>query len=329
MISLSGADAAPGPDVAESMAAAANNFLASLDDDQRKAARFEVKDEERKNWHFIPKERNGLPLKRMDTTQRNLAFALLNSGMSNSGYAKALTIMTLEQILWELENHSPKRDPEMYHVSIFGEPGSNATWGWRVEGHHLSVNFTIAEGKQISGTPSFFATNPAKVIEGPRKGLRVLAREEDLARELVKSFKPKQREAIIIAAEAPRDILTSAERKVSPLDATGITYAAMNDAQRKLLWQLIREYVTRHRSELAQADLAKIEKAGLDGIQFAWAGGVEPREGHYYRVQGPTFLLEYANTQNDANHVHAVWRDFENDFGDDILRRHFEESHGK
>ncbi|MBG88882.1 MAG: hypothetical protein CMO80_18540 [Verrucomicrobiales bacterium] len=315
--------------VAEEMAAAANDFLDSLDDEQRKVALFELKDEERQNWHFIPKDRNGLTLKRMKTQQRQLGYALLATAMSSKGLSKALRVMTLEHVLWELSNKNPIRDHEKYYFSIFGKPAATGTWGWRVEGHHLSLNFTVVNGRVIAGTPSFFASNPARVLEGPRKGLRVLAAEEDLARALVKSLNKTQREAAIFSEKPPRDIITRAERKVSPLVNQGIVHADLSEAQRSNLMKLIREYVECHRPELASADLAKIETAGLDKIRFAWAGGLESGQGHYYRVQGPTFLLEYANTQGKANHVHAVWRDFKGDFGEDVLAKHFAESHGE
>jgi Protein of unknown function (DUF3500) len=215
------------------------------------------------------------------------------------------------------------RDPEMYYLTVFGTPGQK--WGWRVEGHHLSVNFTLAGDKEIADTPSFLGANPAEVRKGPRQGLRILAAEEDLARKLVKSFDEGQRQTAIMSVTAPKDIVTAAERKVKPLESVGLSFAKMNREQRGVLLKVIQEYVRRVRSEVADKDLEKIRKAGHDKIQFAWAGGMELGQAHYYRVQGPTFLLEYDNTQNDANHVHAVWRDFENDFGEDLLRRHYEQ----
>lgn len=315
---------------AEEMAEAARNFLAALTPDQRTKATFAWKDDERLNWHFIPRARKGIAFKEMTPAQRPLAHALLSAGLSHRGYAKATTIMSLEQILLELEKGSgPTRDPELYFVSVFGQPGPKGVWGWRVEGHHLSVNFTIVNG-EIAAAPSFFGSNPAEVKEGPRRGLRVLAEEEDLGRQLVKSLSDSQKQAAIIDTTAPRDILTEARRKVLPLEATGLPYAGMTAEQQKLLGHLVRTYVHRHRPEVAQQDLRKIDRAGWDRVLFAWAGGLEPGQGHYYRVQGPTFLLEYDNTQNDANHIHSVWRDFEGDFGEDLLRRHYQDvPHGR
>ncbi len=310
------------------MAQAANQFLAALKAEQKAAARFEWKDEERINWHYVPIERKGLPLKEMTTVQKQLAFALLSSGLSGRGFTQAVTIMTLEQILWELENQSPKRDPEKYFVSIFGTPGPGKTWGWRVEGHHLSVNFTLVDGKVASGTPCFYATNPAHVKQGPRKGLRVLAREEDLGRKLVQSLDEAQAKQAIFDAAPPRDILTREEPRVKPLEKVGLPVAKMTGDQKATLYALVREYLFRHRPVLARVELESIRKLSEEKIFFAWAGGTERGQGHYYRIQGPVFLLEYANTQNDANHVHACWRDFKGDFGADMLAGHYAAHHG-
>jgi hypothetical protein len=313
----------------DEMAQAANNFLAALTSEQKAKATFALKDEERFNWHFVPKDRNGLSFKEMTPTQRQLAHALLGSGMSHRGHLKALTIMSLEQVLQDLEgpNRRFSRDPDLYFVAIFGQPGPKATWAWRVEGHHLAINFTIVKGKHVSATPTFFGANPAEVKEGPRKGLRVLAAEEDLARQLVKSFSDAERKTAIINVKAPADIITGAQRKVKPLELVGMPAEKMTKDQQQLLETLIREYVYRHRSEIADEDMRKIQEAGFGRIHFAWAGGIEPGEGHYYRIQGPTFLMEYDNVQNDNNHIHCVWRDFENDFGEDLLRKHYDEHH--
>lgn len=315
-------------DVAGEMAVAANDFLSVLSDEQKAKATYKLVADERENWHFIPKPfegegmRGGLPLKEMRGDQQHLAHALLSTGMSHRGYTTALQIMSLEHVLWELENHAAKRQPEMYYVSIFGKPGSKA-WGWRVEGHHISMNFSIADGKLISGTPSFFASNPAEVREGPRKGLRVLAAEEDTARSLVNSLNDEQKKAVMIADTPPRDVLTAAEREVSALAKEGIKFPALDDSQKQKLHDLINVYVRRVRPEIANETLDDIKNAGMENLIFAWAGGTAKGDPHYYRVQGPTFVLEYANTQNDANHVHAVWRDFKGDFGRDILAEHY------
>jgi len=309
---------------AQEMAVAATNFLAALAPEQRAKALFDFKDDERFDWHFIPKPRKGLPFKDMTSDQRALAQALLKSGLSQGGYAKATTIISLEQILFDLEKNGPTRDTDLYYVTIFGAPGE-ATWGWRVEGHHLSLNFAIAGGEVLAVTPSFFGANPARILEGPRKGLRALAQEEDLARQLAKSLDASQRNTAILATNAPRDIITGNSRKARTLEPLGISAVELRKPQKELLLALLKEFVFRYRNEIAEADLGKIRQAGDDNLHFAWAGGLESGQGHYYRIQVATFLMEYDNTQNDANHIHTVWRDLQNDFGEDPLRAHYEQ----
>jgi hypothetical protein len=313
----------PGSEMAE----AAQTFLAALDDSQRAKAVIPFTDPERANWNFVPMARRGLTWKEMAPAQRHLATALLASGLSQRGLVKAQTIMSLEQILLELEQgKGPVRDPELYYWAIFGSPGSTNPWGWRVEGHHFSANFTVVGDHQVSATPWFLGSNPAEVRQGPRKGLRALAREEDLGRELLRSLDPAQRTVAVIADEAYPDVLTGNQRKVSPLEPAGLAASKMSESQTKTLRRLIEEYVRRARPEVADLDLARIEKAGFGNIHFAWAGADAPGKGSYYRVQGPSFLLEYDCTQNNANHIHAVWRDFNGDFGEDILARHYRET---
>jgi len=313
-------------DVSGEMVAAANNFLAALTPEQRAKAVFEMKHEERQNWDFVPRARSGLPIKEMTQAQRLLGQALLNSGLSQRGYAKATTIMSLEQILFDLENQRPIRDPELYFVTIFGTPSTTEPWGWRFEGHHLSVNFTVAGHQVQAHSPSFFGSNPAEVRQSPRQGLRVLAQEEDLGYRLARSLTDEQKRTAIFNETAPRDIVTGKRHKVSTLSPEGLPAARMNPDQRQTLEELVREFAHRFRVELADDDLKKIEAAGWDKVCFAWAGGLEPGQGHYFRVQGPTFLIEFDNTQGNANHIHSVWRDFANDFGEDLLRKHYEQA---
>ena len=311
------------------MAVAANNLLAALTPEQRAKVAFEVSSDERVNWHFVPKPRRGLPLKEMTPAQKHLAHALISSALSHRGYYKVTTIMSLEAILYDLENRAPRRDAELHYVSIFGTPGQDI-WGWRLEGHHLSLNFLARGDTVLATTPSFLGSNPAEVKTGPRAGLRVLAQEEDLGRQLVKSLDTAQRLIAVFTNVAPRDIITGNSRTASALEPVGLPAAQMTPPQRDQLKALVWEYLGRNRRAVTEADWAKIQKAGWEQVTFAWAGGRSPGEGHYYRVQGPTFLLEYDNTQNNANHVHAVWRDFANDFGDDVLRKHYEQvPHGK
>ncbi len=308
------------------MTDAATAFLNALDDEQRATAAFDFGNDERLNWHFIPKDRKGLPLNKMEEEQKALAFALLAAGMSREGQIKALTIMSLEKILQIMEGSNRRflRDPALYHLSIFGTPDAGGTWGWRFEGHHLSLNYTIVQGRLISGTPSFYGANPARVQSGPRKGLRVLSAEEDTARALVQSLDKAQLQQALVSGQAPRDIFTSAHRKANPLKHRGIRSTELNWHQKELLMAIIKQYTSRNRVELAEQDLEKIKTAGIENIYFAWMGSLQKGQAHYYSVQGPTFLLEYDNIQNNANHIHATWRDFNNDFGIDLLKRHYE-----
>jgi hypothetical protein len=308
---------------------AAKALLSALSQEQAAKAAFDLNSTERVNWHFIPKVRNGLPVRDMQPFQQNLAFALLGSTLSQRGFMKATTIMSLEQILLEMEQgKGPKRDPQNYFVSIFGQPGA-ANWGWRWEGHHQSFNFTLQGDKLVSATPNFLGTNPGEVKDGPRKGLRVLGREEDLGRELVKSLNPELQSIAIYTNKAPGDIITGADRKARLLSPDGVPSSKLNAEQKQLLTEIIKEFVFRYREDAARDELEKIQKEPADKIFFAWAGSTERGQGHYYRVQGPMFLIEYDNTQNNANHVHAVFRDLQNDFGDDILREHYETDHKK
>lgn len=310
------------------MAAAADKFLAALDDAQRARASFPFQDEERRNWHFIPRDRRGLPIKEMKPVQRTLALGLLRASLSEHGFAKATNIMSLELILRDLEGVGARfdRNPELYYFSVFGRPLGEPPWGFRVEGHHLAVNVTVAGGHAVAVTPSFFGSNPAEVRRGPRHGLRVLAEEEDAARMLLKSLDAGQRRIAIVSTNAPADIITSNQRKVTALAPVGLLGSRLSLEQKAQMINLISSYVRRFRAELADEDLRKIQKAGIEQVRFAWYGSPDIGARHYYRVQGPTFLLEYDNTQNDANHIHAVWRDFNNDFGDDLLRQHYEQS---
>lgn len=308
------------------MAGAANRFLASLTPEQRAKATFPFPDDERQNWHFIPRERKGLPLREMTAAQKHLASALLSAGLSQQGYIKAETIMSLEDVLRLLEHGSgPERDPDKYYFTIFGQPDATAAWGYRVEGHHLSQNYTVVNGR-VAGAPSFFGANPAEVREGPRQGLRALAAEEDLGRAVIQSLDPAQRRIAVVNPQAYPDILTMASRKAAlEGQPSGLPASRMNAKQFALLMALLDEYVRNMPEQIAEARAEKIRQAGKN-IYFAWAGGVEKGEPHYYRVQAPAFLIEYDDTQNHANHIHSVWRDFQGDFGADLLQQHYETS---
>jgi hypothetical protein len=309
------------------MAETAKAFLASLDPEQRARATFQFQDEERFDWHYIPKERKGLPLKDMNSAQKHLAHALLSAGLSQRGYIKAVSIMSLDEILRILENGTgPVRDPERYFFSIFGEPSETGIWGYRVEGHHVSQNFTIVNGKVLVA-PSFFGANPAEVREGPRKGLRVLGREEDLGRAFIQSLTPEQKKTAIVSADAPGEILTGPARKAALKgQPSGIAASKLTSQQRELLQNLLDEYCNNVPEEVSQMREELIKKAA-GNLYFAWAGGEQVRQPHYYRIQSPAFLIEYDDTQNNANHIHTVWRDIDDDFGLDLLKEHYQTSH--
>jgi Protein of unknown function (DUF3500) len=309
------------------MSDTAKAFLASLTPEQRAQATFQFQDEQRFDWHFIPKPRKGLPLRAMTPSQKHLAQALLSAGLSQRGYIKASTIMSLEEVLRVMEkDDGERRNPEGYFFSIFGEPSESGTWGYRVEGHHVSLNFTLVKGKVV-GAPTFFGANPAEVREGPRKGLRVLGREEDLGRAVITSLDPSQKKIAIVDKEAYKDIITMASRKAAlEGQPSGLAVSRMNANQKQLLTDLLDEYCYNLPETLAQVRLDQIKKAG-DNLYFAWAGSEQPGGPHYYRIQSQLFLIEYDDTQNNANHIHSVWRDFNGDFGLDLLQQHYQTSH--
>ena len=314
------------PAATAAMVSAASAFLSALTPEQRTRAVFALDDAERLNWHFIPRERRGLPFKEMDERQRTLARALLQTGLSQRGYQKANTIIDLELVLRELGGNPVQRDPELYYFSVFGEPSASDPWAFRVEGHHLSLNYTLGDDAAVATSPAFFGANPARVLSGPRQGVRALAGEEDLARQLATSLDQAQRALAIIAAEAPRDIVTSNQLDVDPLEPAGIPVDRLTAEQSRLLVQLIDEYLGRMTDDVASRRRERLRATDFDRVTFAWAGPLEVGAPHYYRVQGPSFLIEYDNTQNDANHIHSVWRDFEGDFGRDLLREHYREA---
>lgn len=312
---------------APTMSAAATAFVNSLYPEQRDRALFKLDDDERLNWFYTPVPRKGLPLREMTPGQRKLALALLSAGLSQVGYIKAITIMSLDEVLASMEPAGNfHRDPDGYFFSVFGEPSETGAWGYRVDGHHISENFTIVDGKVI-GAPSFFGANPAEVLQGRRKGLRALAQEEDLGRDLIQSLTPDQRKTAIVAAKAPADILTEHSRQAAlEGQPSGIQLSALTAPQRARFEDLLNVYCDNMTEELAGFRKEQARKAG-GNLWFAWAGGIEPREPHYYRIQSPDFLVEFDDTQDHANHIHSVWRDFKGDFGRDLLKEHYQSSH--
>jgi hypothetical protein len=309
------------------MTETAERFLAALSPEKRTKAIFQFGDDERMNWQYIPKERKGLTLSEMSPYQKHLANALLAAGLSQIGYVKAVTIMSLEDVLKALENDSgERRNPEKYHFTVFGTPSDKGTWGWRVEGHHLSQNYTVANGHVVDG-PSFFGSNPAEVRQGTRKGLRTLAGEDDLGFEVIQALDETQQKIAIVDPTPYSDILTAANRKAALRgQPSGLPAAKMNPRQFDALRALVEVYAYNLPDELAARRMDQINEARRN-VYFAWAGGVKPGDPHYYRVQTASFLIELDDTQDNANHIHSVWRDFTDDFGGDLLKAHYETSH--
>ena len=239
--------------------------------------------------------------------------------------------MALEKILGDLEGSGGRfqRDPDLYYFTVFGPPSLEHPWGWRVEGHHLSLNFLIVAGERVASAPYFFGANPARVYQGPLTGLRLLSAEEDLARDLLLSLDEQQRARALIDTQAPADILTGNHPRVDMGSPGGLPAADMTEVQQQTMMNLIMEYASRLPEDVADRRLDRLDREGRTFIHFAWAGGAAPGEPHYYRVHGPGFLIEYDNTQNNANHIHTVWRDLGNDWGEDLLAAHYARSHNQ
>ncbi len=324
---------------ASNMASAANTFLESLTPEERQQAALPLDGGDATHWHFIPNEmfpRKGLQMKAMTEAQRTLAHDLLKTGLSQRGYATATAIMALEDVLREIESAGGDpnaggrrfaRNPLEYYVTVFGTPSAKGAWGWRLEGHHVSIHFMVNDGTLVASSPTFFGSNPAEVREGPKKGTRVLGAQEDAAYALLAALTTEQKKTAILENVAPNDIVTMNKAAVDPLSPVGLTAADMTPPQRDLLMKLIDVYAGYMTADLASERTSKLQKAGVEKSAFAWAGPVETGQKHYYRIQGPTFLVELDNSQNDGNHIHSVWRDFNGDFGHDVLREHIAAFH--
>ena len=308
------------------MTEACSNFLNSLNSDQKAKTVYSYLDGERIFWYYPPLNRHGLPLREMDAKQRQLAYAVMASGLTDKSYEQAKLIIEHEDILGPLEVEQDKvtflRDTERYYFTIFGEPGGSDPWGWRVEGHHVCLNYSIWNDKVIAVTPFFFGANPAEVRKGPKNGLRILGDREDLAFELMESLDAGQQSKAIIYDEAPLDILTYNSSKVSLPREEGLPASRMSGTQQEMLMALVTLYVSQVRSDVAQERLDAFKTNGIDGIHLAWAGPVDKTKAHYYRLHGGDFLVEFDNRQDGANHIHSVYRDVENDFASDVLRQH-------
>ena len=313
---------------AQQIAEAARRWLDGLDDRQRKAASFGFDDAERFAWQYVPGERQGVSLRWMTPAQRVLAFGIVDAAMSHRGAREFRSVIDLEVILGELEGRGGYRDPGRYWFAVFGEPGDGGPWSWRVGGHHVAIHGTVAGGVVVGATPSFLGSNPATVPSGPMAGRRALDGEERVARKLLASLTRAQRGLAVVDPVAPPDILSGTGRRADLREVpTGIRADALEPGQRDLFERLVRHYLERFETGTAQLAWERVEAAGFDELTFAWAGPDQPGRGHYYAVRGPALLLEYDNTQNGANHIHSVWRDPTNDWGEDLLAAHYGAAH--
>lgn len=319
--SLVSADQSQQKAIAE-ITTAAQAFLGSLSPELKGKAEFAFADQERENWKFTPQARKGVPLEMLDAAQQTLAKKLLATVLSEQGMLKANTIEDLEKLLGEMENNPVRRNHKAYFTSIFGKPADKATWGYRYEGHHLAVNVTIIDGAHVIATPTFMGASPAKVGEGRLKGTHILGKEEDLARALAVSLQQAGK-AVLYTDKAPGDILTGEKRVAEQLSPVGVTAEGFTEEQQKLLQSLIAEFAKRHRAEIADKEIKAIQAVAAKDIRFGWAGSLEVGKAYYFRVQTPEVLIEAANSQNNANHIHTVWRDHKDDFGRDSLSEHY------
>ena len=307
-------------------------WLDGLDESQRAAATFPFETAERFVWAYTPGPREGLAIRDMRPDQRAASSAIVAATMSARTAGEIASIIALETVLGQIEQADGRsgwlrRDPDLYWFAVFGIPGAASPWSWRLGGHHVAVHVTVADDLVIGTTPSFLGANPAVVPRGPRAGERTLPGEEELARALLAELTAAEARVAVIDETAPADILTGIGRHANLRSVPiGIRHADLGAPRRAALERLIRHYVERVRPEVADAAWERLA-AGLGDVTFAWAGSGAPGRGHYYAVRGPTFVIEYDNTQNGANHIHAVWRDLENDWGSDLLTEHLARAH--
>ena len=309
---------------------AALAFVASLDAGQRERCVFPFEAANRRDWHFVPRERAGLKLAELGDAQKERLHELGACVLSQDGLRKVHGVVELESVLAELEGTPGKpnanRDPGRYCVTVFGAPGEGA-WGWRFEGHHVALNFTWAGDELVATTPFFLGANPAHVGSGPRAGFALLGREEELGRGLVTMLTPEQKERATLPGAVPSDVVLGPERDAGFERHFGLPLASMTGAQRAKADQLLHAVIDDLEPETARAAFARFTQCGPDALRFAWSGGVQPGEPHYWRFDAVTAAIEWDDTQGGANHAHLLWRDLANDFGEDALKRHLEREH--
>ena len=304
-------------------------LLSSLSQEQRIIVCYPLDHISKSQWHFLPgsmEPRAGIQLSALNDQQKKMVYNLLQSSLSETGYTKTLKIIDLENVLLEMSGNSKMRDPEKYSVAFYGNPQKDSLWAWSFEGHHLSLNFTVFNGV-TSIAPQFLGASPATILSGDRKGQRTLEREEDLGLELINSLSKAQQRIAIFQEKPIYNIFTGNSREVGPLTPVGISYGALNRTQQSTFLKLINEYISSMPVEVAERRMEKIRNEEMDEVMFGWAGAISAGEGHYYRIQGSSFLIEFDNSTDHANHIHTVWRDFAGDFGRNLIREHHNKSH--
>ncbi|MDP5172155.1 MAG: DUF3500 domain-containing protein [Bacteroidia bacterium] len=310
-----------------SMVTAAKSLINSFED--KEGLLYEFQGENQFDWHLYPKpDRIGKRYGEMNEAQQAATRALLSTALSEVGKNEVAAIMQMEILLKSIEKRDSTddfRNPGKYFISLFGEPSMTAPWGWRFEGHHVSLSVTVV-GDKISVTPTALGAYPSRSPEDTEVVIEVLTKEQEQGRALAKSLDEAQLISAIAPGEAPEEILTGFGREIAEYETTHVLSATdMTEMQRAMLEQLVRLFVGKMETSIAEAQMQRmIDAGGLDALYFTWMGSLEPGKPHYYRIQGPTMILEYDNTQNNANHVHVVWRDPTNDFGEDYLKRHYE-----
>ncbi len=301
------------------------NSLGSI---QKTKSVFPFDEMSRYDWNYLPPSlipRKGVCLKDLDSTQKNNVYALLKSFLSEKGFSRTQEIMNNEYYLKELEPNLIHRIPENYFVAFYGTPGKDSVWGWKFSGHHIALNFTIVNNR-LAFTPIFFGVYPAEIEEGQNKGRQIIKEEEDIGFELINMLTSEQKSKAIFQQKAFNDIVTSNSYQVGPLTPVGILAKDLTSQQKNILNKLIACHLTSMPAEIAEMRMKRIVSEDFNQIRFGWAGGLIKGVPHYYRIQGKTFLIEFDNTSHNANHIHIVWREFNGDFGVDLLNEHYKKS---
>ena len=303
-------------------------LINSLDSTEKAKAVFPFDEMSRYDWNYLPPTiipRKGICLKDLDSLQKNYVYTLLKSFLSEKGFARTQDIMNNEYYLKELEPNMIHRVPENHFIAFYGTPAKDSIWGWKFSGHHIALNYTIVDGK-LAFTPVFFGVYPAEIKEGKNKGRRIIKDEEDIGFDLINMLTAEQKLIAIFQSKSFNDIVTSSSIQVGPLEPVGILAKDLTFQQKSVLNKLIASHLSSMPTEIAEMRMRRIVSEDFNQIRFGWAGGLAKGLPHYYRIQGKTFLIELDNTTHNANHIHIVWRDFNGDFGVDLLKEHYKNS---